>query len=437
MPRPAGKPLPPLLSVSGTGEGEEFTGATEANQLEYQRRFAALGIDFDAWWLDAGWYPGRDADGTRRWTITGTWKADPERFPAGLAPVGRGAAALGAEFLLWFEPERVVPGTELWDQHPDWVLKHPEADRHEQGATPHARSGLLDLSDPSCQAWLTDLVSDLITEYGVGVYRQDFNFPPLDFWRHHDGEDRQGATENLHVQGYLAFWDALLERHPHLLIDSCASGGRRNDLETMRRSVPLHYTDYGYGEHAIKLDFHHTMFEWLPYFRESTQSWDIAQSRDAGLAAAENDSFAFHCAFAPMLTPSYDVKAPAGDLGTIDQMIGIWRRAGQLLVEGDYHPLTPPGRSGTEWVAWQFNRPPELAARSAPDGFVQAIRLAGCEEPTLKVVLQDLRPDATYLLENAETGESREVKGASLAQDGLVFDRPRRSGSIWFYRERD
>ena len=436
LPRPSGIRLGPLLSVTGTDEGEEFTGATEANQLEYQRRFAAQGVDYDAWWLDAGWYPCRNADGVRRWTITGTWKADYERFPDGLAPVGQGAAAQGARFLLWFEPERVVPGTELWDQHPDWVLKRPGAPHDDESASPPARSGLLDLSNAACRSWLTDLVSGLITEYHIGIYRQDFNFPPLEFWRNHDADDRQGATENLHVQGYLAFWDSLLERHPHLLIDSCASGGRRNDLETMRRSVPLHYTDYGYGEHATKLDFHHTMFEWLPYFRESTQSWDVTEARKAGLDATDNDSFAFHCGFAPMLTPAYDVKSPPGDLGPIHQMIGIWRQAGELMVEGDYYALTPPGRSDTDWVAWQFDRPAALAGRAAADGFVQAIRLAQAEQPTLKVALQGLRPDASYLLEDAETGERREVKGASLAQDGLVFDLPRRSGSIWFYQER-
>jgi hypothetical protein len=86
-------------------------------------------------------------------------------------------------------------------------------------------------------------------------------------------------------------------------------------------------------------------------------------------------------------------------------------------------------------VAWQFNRPSDLAGRGTPDGFIQAIRLAQCQEPTLKVVPQGLRLDATYLLENPETGEQREVKGASLAQDGLVFDSPRRSGTIWFYSE--
>jgi hypothetical protein len=118
-------------------------------------------------------------------------------------------------------------------------------------------------------------------------------------------------------------------------------------------------------------------------------------------------------------------------------MIGIWRRAAELVVEGDYYPLSPAGRSGHDWVAAQFNRPPDLAGRGAPDGFIQAIRLAHCDQPTLKVVPRGLRMDATYLLESPETGQQREVKGASLAQDGLVFDLPPRSGSIWFYTERN
>ena len=49
--------------------------------------------------------------------------------------------------------------------------------------------------------------------------------------------DRQGITENLYVQGHLAFWDEFRRRNPYLRIDSCASGGRRNDLETIRRAV--------------------------------------------------------------------------------------------------------------------------------------------------------------------------------------------------------
>jgi len=87
LPRPDGQPLQPQLAVAATDTGEEFTAATEANQLAYMDRFGDAGFDFDVWWIDAGWYPCRDADGDRRWPITGSWRPDPERFPNGFAPV--------------------------------------------------------------------------------------------------------------------------------------------------------------------------------------------------------------------------------------------------------------------------------------------------------------------------------------------------------------
>ena len=67
---------------------------------------------------------------------------------------------------------------------------------------------------------------------------------PLSNWRENDAEDRQGITENHLVTGYLAYWDELRRRHPNMLIDTCASGGRRNDIETLRRAVPLLRSDW-------------------------------------------------------------------------------------------------------------------------------------------------------------------------------------------------
>ena len=90
MPRPGGKAARPLLSATGTDEGVEYTGATEANQLEYQRRWAAQDVNYDLWWIDAGWYPCRDKEGKGDWWKTGTWRTDPDRFPEGLAPVSSG-----------------------------------------------------------------------------------------------------------------------------------------------------------------------------------------------------------------------------------------------------------------------------------------------------------------------------------------------------------
>jgi alpha-galactosidase len=409
LPRHNGQPLKPMLAVAGTDEGEEFTAATEANQIRFIDKFKKLGFNFDVWWIDAGWYPCAG-----HWPNTGTWKPDPVRFPNGLKPVSDEAARNGAKLLVWFEPERVRPGTELSTEHPEWLLRLPGKD-----------NSLLNLGNPQCRVWLTDHVCDLIQTNGIKIYRQDFNFAPLDYWRKNEPEDRQGMNENLHVQGYLQYWDDLRARNPGLWIDSCASGGRRNDLETMRRAVPLHYSDYGYGDHPVKLSFHQTLFEWLPYFKETTLSWDLT-----GPARFDRqvDSYSYHCALASMLAPALDIRRDDYDYALALKMIAIWRRASDLILYGDYYPHTPFHRSADQWVVWQFDSPEQGR------GFVQAIRLPAAQEGTFTVHLKAVDPGATYRFENDETGESKSIAGKDLIQSGFTFALPPRSGAIWFYR---
>jgi alpha-galactosidase len=422
LPRPDGQPLQPALALAATDTGEEFTAATEENQLQYMERFTRQGFDYDVWWIDAGWYPCRDEHGDRRWPRTGTWEPDPERFPDGFAPIAARAKEHGARLLVWFEPERVTKDSQLWREHPDWLLRSaPTAGGEDQNA-------LLNLGNPECRQWLTDHVCALIQSSGLGVYRQDFNFPPLAYWRDNDAEDRQGMNENLHVQGYLRYWDDLLARNPGLWIDSCSSGGRRNDLETMRRAVPLHYTDYGYGLHPVKLSFHHTLFQWIPYFKEATLSWDQNPPDYDGRFDRVIDSFSFHCGLAAMLFATIDIRRDDYDFALGREMIALWRRAAPLLLHGDYYPLTPFSRSGEQWVAWQFDRP------ESGEGFLQGIRLAACTEEVFTAHPKGLNPEAEYLLENPETGERRRLSGAALLGEGLPLSLSARSGAIWFYK---
>jgi alpha-galactosidase len=416
LPRPNGRAMKPLLACECPDDGVEFTAATEENQLRHIERSRQRGIPFDVWWIDAGWYPCYNKDHERSWPITGTWEPDPERFPNGLKPVSDRAAREGADLLLWFEPERVRPGTKLDAEHPEWLLRKEDSD-----------DSLLNLGDPECRQWLTDHVCRLIKDNGVKVYRQDHNFAPLEYWRRNEAQDRQGLNENLHVQGYLQFWDDLLARNPGLWLDSCASGGRRNDLETMRRSVPLHYTDYGYGDHPIKLAFHHTMFAWIPYFKESALSWDLGgRERFANRV----DSFSYHCGMAPLFATALDVRRDDHDYALAAKMIAIWRTVSDFILYGDYYPLMPFRRSAEEWVAWQFGHP------ETGCGFVQAIRLPAAPEETITVRPRGIERDAVYLLENPETGEARDISGPALIRDGITFGLPKRSGAIWLYSKR-
>ncbi len=421
LPRAGGRPLAPALACMCNDGGEEFTQATEENQLRFMDAFHRDGFDFDVWWIDAGWYPCRDARGERHWVNTGTWEPDPERFPRGLRPVAEHAERYGGHLLLWFEPERVVRGSGLDREHPEWLL----------GRTPEGAGGgnrLLDLGNAACRRWLTEHVSGLIRDNGIGVYRQDFNFAPLGYWRDNDAPDRQGMHENLHVQGYLQYWDDLLAAHPGLWIDSCSSGGRRNDLETLRRSVPLHYSDYGYGIHEVKLAFHHTLHEWIPYFKEATLSWDNLEPDGDRWFNHVNDSFSYHCGMAPMMLAAFDIRADDRHHAFSRRMIAIWRRAAGSLLHGDYYPLTPFSRAADRWVVRQFDRP------EAGAGLVQGIRHRDCAEGRITVRLRALEPEALYTLENPETGEAVSATGSALAAEGFTFALPPRAAAIWFYR---
>ena len=119
----------------------------------------------------------------------------------------------------------------------------------------------------------------MLTREGIDLYRQDFNIDPLAYWRANDTPDRQGLTEMRHVEGYLAYWDELRRRHPGLLIDTCASGGRRNDLETLRRALPLLRSDYqafdGNPAFALGNQGHtYGLSSWIPYYGQGVYFTD-------------------------------------------------------------------------------------------------------------------------------------------------------------------
>ncbi|HOS94556.1 MAG TPA: alpha-galactosidase, partial [Armatimonadota bacterium] len=191
----------------------------ETNQLEMLNAAADLGCE--VYWLDAYWFPSGFPGGV------GTWIPRPEDFPRGLKPLGDAAHARGMQFCLWFEPERVARASQIAREHPELCIDLGQGDL------------LYDLGNPEALAFMTDLLSKAISDYGVDIYREDFNIDPLPFWQRADAPDRQGITEIRFVEGLYALWDSLVARHPGLIIDNCASGGRRIDLETVSRSYAL------------------------------------------------------------------------------------------------------------------------------------------------------------------------------------------------------
>lgn len=383
LPRTADGKLPqPILHGNTSLEFNEMCDANEENQRYFIDRYAREHIALDSWWMDAGWYPNKNG-----WPNTGTWEVDTKRFPRGLRAISDHARTKGVKTLVWFEPERVTAGTWLAENHPEWILGGP-------------RGGLLNLGNTDCRDWLIRHIDKTIVEQGIDFYRQDFNMDPLGHWRRNDPPDRQGITENLHIQGYLAFWDAIRRRHPDVLIDSCASGGRRNDLETMRRAVPLHPTDYNYADLAAKQAFHLSLFQWIPYYGSNT------------LPVGTVDTYAIRSGYAMSVVLGYDLRRQDIDCGLLRRLTDQWRMLAPCYY-GDFHPLLPYSLDDAVWMAWQFDCP------ERGEGVIQVFRREKSPYESARLVLYGLEPKAVYTLVNLDVAGTVEMAGDELMHRGL------------------
>ncbi|MCP4593853.1 MAG: alpha-galactosidase, partial [bacterium] len=273
---------------------------------------------------------------------------------------------------------------------------------------------LLNLGDPAARQWLTEHIDGLIEREGIDLYRQDFNIDPLSFWRAADAPDRQGITENRYVCGYLAYWDELLRRHPNMLIDSCASGGRRNDLETMRRAVPLWRSDYAYepiGHQCMT----YGISLWLPYHGTGTVASSAATYYGGGFTPVE--PYAFWSNTAPSLGSGIDFRVPEIDYDALRTLYQQWRELSTFYYD-DFYPLTPYTQDEKEWIAWQFNSPERGA------GAVQAFRRGECADEKKRLVLHDLDPEATYSIRVLGMEATTTATGRGLMNEGLPVTLP-------------
>jgi alpha-galactosidase len=390
LPRIDGVPQSPTTKIQVGGSLASWPGV---------QAYLDAGIKPDILWRDAGsdskstWYPSAGPRKTE-WLNTGTWEPDPTRYPQGFRPFSNKARENGMQFLLWFEPERVGdPGSWIGKNHPDWLLPGNSA------------GDVLNLGNPDALKWLIDHIDGMVKSQGLDWYREDLNGDGYGTaWRKADAPDRQGITENLHVQGHLAFWDELRRRNPSLRIDSCASGGRRNDLETMRRAVPL-----------LRSDWSCMPFKDAPLQREGNQSQTYGLSSWLpwqGAGVHFTDSYSVRSYF---LT-GFGMIIPGGWKKTEESIAAVrkgyadCRRIAPLML-GDYFPLTPHSLDTTSWIAWQFHR------ADLGEGIVQAFRRPDAASDTLTVKLRGLEPQQSYEIENLDGG--KEVRTGAELMRGL------------------
>jgi alpha-galactosidase len=349
---------------------------------------------------------------------TGDWRVNPKAHPHGLLPISNAAKNAGMKFLLWVEPERAVTGTRWTTQHPDWFLASP--------ADPGNR--LLDLGNPAALRGLTSFLTRLIRKNRVALYRQDCNFDLLPYWQHRDAPDRIGISETQHVTGLYRLWDTLRNRFPGLIIDNCASGGRRIDLETLSRSIPLWRSDWqcspdndpiGGQTHGMGLSY------WVPLHGTGTYNSMSTRARCSTYRARSTMGPAWMLGAFPYGTTPIDPDYP---WDWFRQMAADYLRA-RAAFAGDYYPLAPASPASDIWAAYQMHEPKKN------EGFLMAFRRKDAPWTAAAFKLRGLDPRARYEILDADTRKTRRAKGAELLATGLeVRLREPNTSALLFYQ---
>jgi alpha-galactosidase len=189
-----------------------------------------------------------------------------------------------------------------------------------------------------------------------------------------------------------------------MLIDSCASGGRRNDLETLRRAVPLLRSDWYWSPEGQQC-LTYGLSLWFPY-----QGTGVIYEHEAYWWRS---SMVAELSFGPDAAGVDHV-----DFGLIRRMVEEHHAISPYFL-GDFYPLTPHTDANDQWMAWQFDRT-DLAG-----GVLQVFRRASSIYESARLKLRGLDAAATYALTDLDTGDTTEAAGETLLDEGLLVTVPR------------
>lgn len=351
-------------------------------QIEKEK---SMGLGLEYFWLDAGWY----GDYTEEcpdefrgdWPAhTGDWTVNKMVHPGGLGELFDTARSAGMQGILWMEPERVRKSTKFYAAHPEMFIDIGR------------RDVMLDLSKKANQDYMLETVSAIVSECKLKCFRQDCNFDLLDYWNSADEEGRRGITQIRYIMGLYNVWDNLLARFPGLIIDNCASGGKRLDFEACMRSVPLWRSDMN-----CTFDFDPDLAQnqnmglmlWLPYHGN-------------GIGRYPYDKYRFRSCHAAGMSTCFmgyeGFSRDNGDMDAIKASIAEYKEVRQFY-DKEYYPVFGFPEGDATWAGWQLHDPEK------GQGVVMAFRRRNCLSDRVGISLGGLKEDATYEFEDKDSGE--------------------------------
>ncbi len=426
----SGKPLEPfstccLANDTGLPNSDGSISERHTTWKPSLERMLAENVKVDYRWLDAGWYicpDGTSAEpyvkGHDWWDTVGTWELDPVKWPGKtFLESTEFARAHGMKTLVWFEPERVTDPDNLaknYSYDTDWAIR-----------IDGERTIPNNIGDPDCLRWTTERICKMLRENKVEMYREDNNCNASKLWKHLDGlegENRCGITESKLIGGHYKMWDDIIACTLSYggcgFVDSCASGGGRNDIESLRRGVPILRSDSDRTSTALRLSMTTTFNKWIPFCGANTKE-KLSQLAPTGVS----DPYVWRASYLPALNvDSQFVYDAEQNFDMLRFGLREWKKVTPYLLK-EFYTLTPwhKEQDNTDFTSFCYYDPEK------EEGVIFAFRQEKCNKDLLRVSLPFANAGDRYTVTDEDSGE-KTVTGGDMT---LRLDARRTAKLLW------
>ena len=343
--------------------------------VDFARTAAPLGIELLV--MDDGWFGRRDDDNSG----LGDWVVNQKKLPGGLEALVPRIQALGMSFGIWIEPEMVNEDSQLYREHPDWVLRIP-------GRAPaRGRNQLvLDFSRSDVRRHVYGQIKAVLSSADISYVKWDMNRSLSDVWSASLPAGRQGEVFHRYVLGVYELLDQLHRDFPHILIEGCAGGGGRFDAGMLYYTPQIWCSDNTDAIDRLGIQY-------------GTSFCYPVSAMGAHVSAVPNEengritSIEARATVAMSGTFGYEMdlrKTSPEEREAIRRQVAFFKEHYDLIQRGDYYRLTDPFAEGP-YTAWEHVSPDRREALvSLATGAVHAAA------PFHTLRLKGLDPRLTY-----------------------------------------
>ena len=284
---------------------------------------AKLGVDL--FLLDDGWFGNKHPRKDDK-TGLGDWQATTTKLPNGVGHLVQTASKEGIKFGIWVEPEMVNPKSELYEKHPDWVLKLPN--RPED----YYRNQLvLDLTNPKVQDFVFNTVDAQFSQ-GVAYIKWDCNRMITNGYSQYLGKDQSHLYVD-YVRGLYRVLDRVRQKYPHVPMMLCSGGGARADYGGLK-----YFTEFWPSDNTDAFERVFIQWGFSQFFPSNTLACHVTNWN-------HQQTLKFRTDVAMMGKLGYDIevsKMTPDELKFSQQAVLDYKRLSPVIWQGDLFRLRSP-----------------------------------------------------------------------------------------------